>query len=156
MDKLARRIASRWAFAQVAGDPQAQIPSEHLRRFAYAPSTLDFESLDEARDSVNIFLPKFVEILRKTMQDRYYVTASEGRGKLFYFISPRHPVDTFSLTLWVKDGKAYLDLGFTPYNLKGEPDYGKMKNERATAHPEMAGLAFMRLVRKILPAVLSR
>lgn len=155
LTKVARRVASRWAYAWAAGDYSPKIPQEYIARCAFAPSDPDFEAITNAQDSVNVFLPKFIELLRKTQGDRYYANTTEGGGRLVYFFAPRQPIDTFGLMLSIKGGKAVMTLSYMPYNLQGNIDFKKSRSEKVVSEPEMAGLAFMRLARKLLQKLTS-
>lgn len=155
LSKVARRVASRWAYAWAAGNYSPKIPKEYLARCAFAPSDSNFEAITNAQDSINVFLPKFIELLRKTQGDRYYVNTTEGQGRLVYFFAPRQPIDTFGLMLSVKGDKAVMTLSYMPYNLQGTYDFKKSRSEKVVSDPEMAGLAFMRLARKLLQQLAS-
>lgn len=155
--RQARRVAARWALKQALGSWQPEIPAEALEFFftrqAYLPDTPDLQKLDEARDSVAVFLPKLIEVLHKKQGDRYYMNSSESQGRLFYFFSPQQPLDAFSLTLSVRNGHALLAFGFTPYTAQGKLDFHGMINAQAATDPELAGLSLMRLVRAVLAKI---
>lgn len=150
-----RRVAATWARKVAFAGWSPNIPAEALTFFkeAYSVDTEDGMALSDAKDSVGVFLPKILDLLRKAQGDRYYVNASEAKGRLFYFFSPRQPVDAFNLTLGVKNGKAFLAFGYIPYKLNGMLDIPNMLSEKAVTDPEVAGLSVMRLVRSILSKV---
>lgn len=157
MNRQARRVAARWATEQALGDWQPTIPQEaldfFLPRLAYLPDTPDLQKLDEARDSVAVFLPKLLEMLHKKQGERYYMNSSESHGRIFYFFSPQHPLDAFNLALSIRNGHAFLAFGYAPYTAQGKLDFRGMVGQQAATDPEMAGLALMRLVRAVLAKI---
>lgn len=158
MSRQAKKIASRWVHYKIAIEWQPPIPPEAIlrafgERQAYVPDTQSLISLDEARDSVGVFIPKIQELLKKKQGDRYYVNASENRGRIFYFFSPPQPIDTFNMTLAMRGNKTHLSFGYTPYKLDGSPDFKKMITKQVLTEPDVAGLAMMRLVRATLAEI---
>jgi hypothetical protein len=157
MDSLTRRVASTWAFKK-ATEGGSPIPLEVLQHFfggktAYALNSEEGFALHEAQESVNLFLPKILEMLFRKQGDRYYMTASESRGRIFYYFAPRHPLDAFNLGVSVHNGKAMLFFGYTPMKVGGGIDLQGMISEKAVADTEVAGLAVMRLVRSVLSKI---
>jgi hypothetical protein len=156
MSRQAQRVASRFVHKLISSGWQPSIPQAFMSIFlgdrqAYVPDTKSLVSLDEARDSVGVFIPKILELLKKrNLGDRYYVNATESRGRIFYFMTTRDEVDSFNMTLAMQGPKAHISFGFTPYKLDGTPDFKKMITKQALAEPETAGLAMMRLVRIVL------
>jgi hypothetical protein len=150
--RQARKVAARWALHVARGDWQPPIPQEALAFFrtAYLPNTPSFQLLDDARDSIGVFLPKILDLLHKKQNDRYFMNSSESKGRLFYFFSPRQPVDSFSLTLYMKGLQAFVAFGFIPYKPGGGLNIQGMISEHALAEPDIAGLAVLRLVRSVL------
>lgn len=138
------RVAARWSLQQL------ELSEQTLAKLAYMPDTPANQALDVARDSISVFLPKMMQTIRQVQGERYGMNASESRGRIFYFFSPRHPVDSFNMTLWIQGDKAHIDFGFTPHKLNGQLDLQKAISERAVSEPEMAGLALMRLVRSVM------
>lgn len=114
------------------------------------PDTEEGAGLEAARDSVDVFLPKILDTLRKAMGERYYVNSSESHGKIFYYFAPRQPVDSFNLTLWVRGPNAQVSFGYVPTKVDGSIDLANMKSVRLPAAPETAGLAVMRALRDLL------
>lgn len=158
MARLSRRVAARWALKQALGDWQPAIPKEALEylqsvKLAFMPDTEEGAMLEDARASVAVMLPKLLKTLQQHQGDRYYMNASESHGKIFYFFSPRQPIDAFSLTLYIQKGEAICVFGYTPYKLDGSLDFKGMKSERTLSRPEMAGLAVMRIVRELLATI---
>jgi hypothetical protein len=147
-------VAARWAHHEATRGWQPAIPKEALEYFltrqAYLPDTPDLQALDEARDSIGALLPRVMDLLRKSQGDIYAMNGSESHGKIFWFFSPPQPIDAFNLTLSIRDGRAFMSFGYTPYTLAGKLDFHGMTSEHATADPEMAGLALMRIVRTVL------
>lgn len=117
------------------------------------PDSGDGILLEDARSSVAVMLPKILRTLQQHQGDRYYMNASESHGKIFYFFSPRQPIDAFNLTLYIKNGEAMCIFGYTPYKLNGLLDFQNMKHESVSSLPEMAGLAVMRLLRDLLATI---
>lgn len=129
------------------------IDREILGRLAFLPDTPDLQDLEVARESVDVFLPKILRVLQDRQGDRYYMNASESHGRIFYFFSPRHPIDAFSLTLSARGGRATVVFGYTPYGLDGRPNFKGMRQQSVTSDPEMAGLAVMRLIRSVVSSL---
>ena len=158
MSRQAQRVASRFVHKLISSGWQPSIPKALLAAFfkdrqAYVPDTKSLVSLDEARDSVGVVIPKILELLKKSQGERYYVNASESQGRIFYFMAPRQRIDAFSMTVAMQGPKAHISFGFTPYKLDRTPDFKKMITKQALAEPEVAGLAMMRLVRTVLAAL---
>lgn len=159
ISKTARKVAATWAFRIASEGWQPAIPdwahkwaSSQIE--AYAPSADFTQALDEARTSVNIMLPKLLQMLHQKQGERYYMSASESRGKVFYYFAPRHPVDSFSLMLAITPGaEASLAFGYMPTKVNGSPDFANGKQNKAKSDPELAGLQLMRLVRALLAQV---
>ena len=101
---------------------------------------------------MELFLPKLLSELRKKMGERYFMnSSSEGHGKVFYFFSPRHPIDSFSLIVAADNGgNISLSFGYMPYKATGRPDFANSKEQTMRANAETAGLALMKLVRTVL------
>ncbi len=121
----------------------------------YAFNTPKGRTLSEAQDSLKPFLAKVLSGLRQKMGERYFMHASEGNGSIFYFFSPNHPIDSFSLILRVRDPvdnpkQVSLSFGYMPYKSSGAPDFKNSVEERISAEAETAGLAFMKLFRDVL------
>jgi len=157
MDPLTRRVAAAWAFKK-ASEGGSPIPKEVLQFFfegrtAYALDSEDGFELQEAQESVNLFLPKILEQLFRHQGDRYYMTATESKGRIFYYFAPRQPLDAFNMGVSIRNGKAALFFGYTPMKVTGGIDLMHMVSERATSDTDVAGLAMMRLVRAVLARV---
>jgi len=157
--RQARKIAARFAYAQ-ASLWSPPIPPEVRQicqpRLAYLPNTADLQALDDARDSVGVFLPKLLDMLYRKQGDRYHLNGSASRGYLFYYLSTRHPIDAFNITLSIKKGLAQVALGYMPYKLDGRVDLRGMRTEHGESEPEMAGLALMRACRSLLSKIDER
>jgi hypothetical protein len=150
MNRLARRIAAKWALQTSMAGWRPPIPQELLARVAFSPFTDNQQALEDARDSVGIFIPKILDTLRKAMGERYYVNASESHGRIFYYFAPRDPIDSFNLTLWIHGPNAQVSFGYVPTKLDGSLDIANMESVRLPAEPEVAGLAVMRALRDLL------
>jgi hypothetical protein len=104
-----RRVAARWLRLQASAGGQP-IPADVLKfyfdgRTAYAPDTEEGAQLHEAQTSIDLFLPKIMEVLFRKQGDRYYLTASESRGRIFYYFAPRQPIDAFNLGVSIPTGQ---------------------------------------------------
>lgn len=150
MNRLARRVAAAWGRKVAFSGWRPPIPQELLSRVAFMPDTETGQPLEDARDSIDVFLPKILDTLRKAMGERYYVNASESHGKIFYYFAPRQPIDSFNLTLWIHGPNAQVSFGYVPTRMDGSLDLANMKSVRLPAAPETAGLAVMRALRDLL------
>jgi hypothetical protein len=171
MDRIARRVAARWAFKQAQGDNPPIIPrwvhtwAESLTtRVAYLGERdeyslpdlrTDDEVFDAAQDSIEILLPKFLATLKAKFYERYHMNASKTKNRIYYYFTPDNPIDTIALALVVRNHKAYLELIYVPYAVAGDRlDYKKAVRESASVdEPDVAGLALMRMLRKVLARV---
>jgi len=155
--RQARKVAAIWAIREAQMGWQPTIPQEALEYFftrsAYLPDTPALQALDDARDSIGALLPRLLELLHKKQGDRYFMNGSESQGKIFWFFSPPQPIDAFNLTLAIRGDQAFMAFGYTPYMLDGHLDFHGMISAHATAEPELAGLALMRLVRDVLSRI---
>lgn len=150
---LARRVAARWGFLQATKEYVPPIPRWALERAAIRLAFVDTKEPDAlllAKESVNILLPKFLEMLRKKMGERYYMNASQANGRIFYYFAPRQPVDSFHLMVGSKQGKVFLNLSYMPHRLDGSPDFSNSRQVvQVVEDPELAGLDFMRVTRQL-------
>lgn len=155
MARLSRKVAARWALKQAFAEWNPPIPQEALDYFkvAYIPNTPELRILDEARESIAVFLPKILDMLKRQQGDRYFMNSSESHGKIFYFFQPRQPIDAFNLTLWIDGDKANVVFGYTPRKLDGSLDFKGMVQERGSGMPEIVGMTLMRLVRSVLSKI---
>lgn len=161
MDRLARRVAARWAFQQATSGWRPEIPSWVFTKFAsreaYVPSPTEVEPsvFDLAKESVNILLPKLLDLLRKKMKERYSLNASQRREEVFYYFATKDPVDSFAMHFSVRNGVVLLDFSYVPFSpVTNRPDYTKVIESRGVAKdPELAGLALMRVVRQVLDQI---
>lgn len=148
--RLIRRVAARWSLQQIQLAWVPPIPTEALARLAFLPTAPESQALTDARDSVSVFIPKLLQMLRKVQGEPYSMNASASRGRIFYYFAPKQPLDSFNMTLWVQGDKAHLAFSFVPHKLNGHLDFQRAISEKTTSEPEMAGLALMRLVRSVL------
>lgn len=157
MLRQARKVAARYAQTRSTQGWVPPIPRTFLERLvqklAYSPDTKNVELLDLARDSVGVFLPKILDLLRKKQKERYYLNVSESQGRFFYFMIPRQKVDAFNMTLAMHGPKTHISFGFTPYKLDGTPDFKGMLTKQTLVDPELAGMMMMRLVRATLAEI---
>jgi hypothetical protein len=134
-----------------------EIPSWVFGRYqvklAYAAG--DDEVFQLAKESVNLTLPRFLDLLRKRLHDRYSMNASQRRSEIFYFFAAPQPVDSIALHIAVRGGQTVLDLSYVPYGLTdGRPDMSRLIELREKVDdPEMAGLYLMRMTRKLMDSV---
>ena len=150
MQRLARKIAAAWGRQVALAGWRPPIPQELLTRVAFMPDTEEGQALEDARDSVGVFLPKILDTLRKAMGERYHANASESHGKIFYYFAPQQPVDSFNLTVWIHGPNAQVSFGYVPTKIDGSLDIANMKMVRLPSSPETAGLAVMRALRDLL------
>ena len=158
MNKLARRVAARWIISSLEKGWQPPIPEWLLAKgkVGYSLDTPEGIALHEARESVVLFIPKLLSMLRQKMGERYYMNSStEGHGKIFFFFAPKHPIDSFSLILATDHRGTSLSFGYLPYKVTGRPDFSNSIEKTMRANPETAGLALMKLVRDVLKDVSS-
>jgi hypothetical protein len=148
--RLIRRVAAAWATKLAFSEWNPPIPQELLSRVAFMPDTEEGLALEDARDSVAVFLPKILDTLRKATGERYYANASESHGKIFYYFAPRQPIDSFNLTVWVHGPNAQVSFGYIPTRVDGSLDIANMKSVRLPSSPETAGMAVMRALRDLL------
>ncbi len=168
MDRLARRVASRWAFEQACGPNPPVIPqwvgewSDRVAsRVAFYDNTVDVQVrteedlLQEAKDSVNIMLPKFLGALSQKFHERYHANASQTKTRINYFFTARHALETFALAIIIKQATVMLALTYIPNGVSTmQPDWSKAIEEQVRVDdPELAGLSLMRLTRKVLSRV---
>jgi hypothetical protein len=154
--RKALKLAAKYTQDVLAKEWQPTIPTEFLKwafreRVAFRPE--DNSQLDLARDSVTVFIPKILDLLKKHQGEKYGVTGSESHGRLFYFFTDKHRLDSFNMTIAIKNEKAQISFGFTPYKLNGSPDFENMITKQNTIDPEVAGLGMMRLVRYVLNGI---
>jgi hypothetical protein len=109
---------------------------------------------DEAKLSIEIMLPTLLKTLEKKLHDRFYMNATQQRMKLYYYFSGHPALETFALTLSVQGGSSLLWFGYIPNKLLGGADFQKAIHDSVrVSDPEVAGLALMRLVRKLLTRI---
>jgi hypothetical protein len=209
MNKVARRVAARWALKQAMGDWQPVIPDwvvpwaeSGMQRFLVAKGELDLDRtvqvdppkfdlgdplytnpnrrkyepvqvfnpklhemphrevlpgqdlFDDAKLSVEIMLPRVLRTLRDKFRDPFYMNATQQRLKLYYYFSAHPAMETVALMVSLKNGVIALWLGYIPHKLMGGADFKRGIHETVVVHdPELAGLALMRLLRKLLSRV---
>jgi hypothetical protein len=154
--KLSRKVASRWGYL-LATREAPTIPKWALERAFVRLAFLDEEETDSlqlAKESVNILLPKFLDLLHKAQGETYYMNASGSHGRIFYYFSPKHPVDSFHLMLGSRRERVILNLSYMPHRLDGSPDFqNSVQLVQGVEDPELAGLALMRLGRQLLTRI---
>ena len=159
MDRLARRVAAAWSLKQAQGPTPPAIPDwvfTHFQsRYALVPDEGGARALIlEAKESINLALPRFIKLLRKEMGDRYYANSSTRRMELYYFFSPRHPLDTFSVYVRpAGNEKVLMVVGYMPMDLKGRPDLAHSIEMRGPAMAPSAGFVLMMLAKRLLQKI---
>jgi hypothetical protein len=110
------------------------------------------EVFDAAKLSIEILLPKALSAFRRKFHgDRFYMNATQQRMKLYYYFSTRPALETFTLMLSIRGGLPLLSFGYVPHKPLSGADFKRSITETAfSTDPELAGLTFMRLVRKVL------
>ena len=113
---------------------------------------LDDEKIfKEARDSLEILLPKLLDLLYRTFKDRFHMNASGGKSRIFYYFATKDPLENIALTLGIKAHMPYLSMMYVPTALHGGADYKRgIEFKEVVEDPELAGLTMMRLARKLL------
>ena len=111
---------------------------------------------DEAKLSVEILLPKVLATLKQKFGERFYMHATQQRMKLYYYFSADPAMETISLMMSVHGNAVTLGLGYVPTKLLGGADFSRALQETVLVRePAVAGLALMRLLRKLLSRVCS-
>lgn len=73
---------------------------------------------------------------------------------MHYYFATQHPLETFVLDLNIKGGETKMALHFIPHDPTGKPMLNKSVHAaEVVSDPELAGLTFMRLARKLLARV---
>lgn len=109
---------------------------------------------DDAKLSLEIMLPKVLQTLGKKFRDRFYMNATQQRMKLYYYFSGHPALETIALTLAIQGGHPVLWVGYIPNKLVGGADFQRGIHESVVVRdPELAGLALMRLLRKLLDRI---
>jgi hypothetical protein len=114
------------------------------------------EAFDEAKLSIEIMLPSVLKTLGKKFNDRFYMNATQQRMKLYYYFAGHPAVETFALTLSIQGGSPLLWFGYIPnkMSLAEGADFKRAIHDSVRVRdPEVAGLALMRLVRKLLSRI---
>jgi hypothetical protein len=111
-------------------------------------------SLLRAKESINVSLPRFVDLLRRETGDRYHVNSSTRKRELFYFFSPKYPLDTYSLYVRPKGPeKCFLVLGYMPMKLRGGVDLARSIEVKGVSFSDSAGFTLMMLAKQLLKKV---
>lgn len=114
----------------------------------------DQELFAEARESIAILLPNFLALLKSKFKDKFDMNASATGTRIYYFFSPKHPLENIAVALGVHNHRCFLSVLYAPVNLHGAVDYTRaIEVKENVEDPELAGLALMRLGRKVLARV---
>lgn len=119
------------------------------------PLTSDQERFLLAKDSLNVFLPKFRDMLRAIMKETYYMSISNRGTDAYWYFQAKVPLDVFWVQLRTKTQKTWVTVGYAPFHLtEDRPDYSKAVERTVKVEEEdLAGLSFMRLSREVLKKV---
>lgn len=171
VDPLARRVAARWGRKVAMAGENPPIPAwvfewgDALVKTAYADIVYktvpempavqtDEQIFDLARESIDILLPKFVALLHAKFREKFGMNVSATRQRIFYFFAPHNPLENIAVSLMVKQGKVILSVAYAPVDLHGNVNHrGIIEMKELVQDPEMAGLALMRVGRKVLARV---
>lgn len=172
MSVFGRRVASRWGLRVVTSanprpipqwvfdwgaDLDRRISAVHLAYIGekddYSVThILDTEAFEAAKESLNALLPKFRAMLQAKFHETYYADVSQTSTRVYYFFSANSELESFAITLAVRQGDVFLALGYVPAHVSQHSlDYSKaIEVSERIQDPDMAGLALMRLTRKLL------
>jgi hypothetical protein len=178
MDPLTRKVAARWAFGMALAPWTPSIPDwvfawgARVVKTAYAdrgflhelqhgdtipppsagPTPADI--FQAARESVEILLPKFKELLRHKFREQFGMNASAMALSIYYYFVPRHPLENIAVSVSVHQSRVLVSMMYAPVNLHNVVDYKKVVEAKEMLEdPELAGMALMRLARKVLAQV---
>lgn len=159
MDRLVRSVVARWNFKVAMSGYRPEIPEWIFKRYTVKTSlqsnpAIDLALFKDGRESINALLPNLINLFRKTMGDRYSMSASQRSNDVFYYFSPPQPIDAFTMHLGCRGGKLFLDMGYIPYNLQGKPDRSKViEIQEVVEDSELVGLRMMNMARRLLAKV---
>lgn len=165
MDRLSKKVAARWGLRAALG-ATSSVPSwvvawgdgwgTKLSARVALLSDLpgyklsDVEVFAQAQESLHILLPKFQALLYSKLQERFSASVSRSGTRAYYFFSSDSELETFAITMMVRRGVVDLVLGYVPISVSGHPNYDQaIEEHERVIDPEMAGLALMRVTRKI-------
>ncbi len=118
------------------------------------PIKTDKQLFDEARESIAILLPNFLALLKQKFKESFSMNASAAGTRIYYFFAPKHPLENIAITLGVHRGRTFLSVLYVPVDLHGHVDHKKaVEIKEDVQDPELAGLALMRVARKVLARV---
>lgn len=149
------KVAAEYTVGAILAEGSPPFPVWLQKRIALAfdqPLTRDIERFLLAKDSVNVFLPKFRDMLRSAMGDRYYMAISNRGTDGYWYFQAKVPIDVFWLQLRTKNSKTWVTVGYAPFHLtQDRPDYSKAVERTVEVDEEdLAGLTFMRLAREVI------
>lgn len=182
MDPLARKVAARWALGVAMAGPTPPIPTwvaewaarvhadsiktafadngylHQLQLDKTQPSMpvvkTDKQLFDEARESIEIMLPSFLKLLHGKFKEQFHMNSSALKTRIYYYFAPNHPLENVAVSLGVLNHRVFMSVLYAPVNLHGTVDYKKaIEMKEDVQDPELAGLALMRLGRKVLGRV---
>lgn len=114
----------------------------------------DEQLFNDARESIAILLPNFLKLLHSKFNEKFHMNSSASGTRIYYFFATNHPLENVAVTLGVRGGRMFLSVLYVPVDLHGRVDYRKsIELKEDVQDPELAGLALMRLGRKVLGRV---
>lgn len=149
---MARRVAEAWLEQSWA----PTIPDWVFSRFgsddreALRPG--DNDLLLAAKKLIGENLPYLTRLLQRTMGERYHTNSSTRQNELYYFFSPRQPLNTFTLYVKPIHNKVLLVLGYMPMP-EGKPDLARSIEVREESDLPMCGAMMLRLAQALLGRV---
>jgi hypothetical protein len=181
LDPLARKVAGRWGWSVAMVAPNPTIPTWVTEwairvhagnvKTAYADKgylhdlqfqktqpmpvvKTDRQLFDEARESIAAMLPSFLALLKQKFRDTFHANASMSGTHIYYYFAPKHPLENIAVSLGAHNHRTFISVLYAPVDLHGHVDYSKAVELREDVQdPELAGLALMRLGRKVLGRV---
>ena len=176
MDPLTRKVAARYCFnLAMASGPNPEIPAwvfewgervhtaaiktaylDERKHYDVSPTLVltDAQIVAQARESVSIMLPKFMELLHKKFNEKFHMNSSGAATRIHYYFATQHPLETIAVMLGIASRKVFLSVMYAPLGLHGAVDYKKaFEQKQVVEDPELAGLALMRLGRSVLGRV---
>lgn len=159
MDHLVRSIVARWNLKVALSGYRPEIPEWVTKYYATKTSfqvapAVELILFREGRDSINVFLPNLMSLLRKSRGDRYSMNASQRHNDIFYYFAPPQPIDAFTLHLGCRNGELHLDMGYIPYNFQGKPNKSKIiELQEVVDNSELVGMHMMNMARRLLSKI---
>lgn len=149
------RVASAHTVRSILAEGEPPFPTWLQKRLALTydePLSRDAERFLLAKDSVNVFLPKFRDMLRAALKETYYMSISNRGTDAYWYFQAKVPLDVFWAQLRTKNSKTWMTVGYAPFHLtQDRPDYSKAIERTVEVDEEdLAGLTFMRVAREVI------